>query len=191
MKFLDWEGARGAGRAILLRSRLAIAQSVPYIAACWLICGGSALAVEREGCRETREFVLCFDTDWLRYYNQLDREFEWRNYLQEDTPPEPEDYYNDIKLIYREVLGREADVDGLIHWSDLLANGAELSRVRESIANSPESKENIDRIYQEVLGRSVDESGLQTWTRKLATGATLLEIRQEIESSQEATDSDR
>lgn len=166
-------------------------QYVPSIAALLLIMGWSAPSFAQEGCRETREFVLCFDTDWLRYYNQLDLEFDWRNYLQEDTPPQAADYYNDIKLIYREVLGREADVDGLIHWSDLLASGTELSQVRELIANSPEAKVNIDRIYQDVLGRTVDSSGLQTWTRKLAQGSTLAEIREEIESSPEATEIDR
>ncbi|MGB7272534.1 MAG: DUF4214 domain-containing protein [Geitlerinemataceae cyanobacterium] len=183
MEFIDWERARDSGRAI--------AQCVTGIAVLWLIMGWSVPSFAQERCRQTREFVLCFDTDWLRYYNQLDREFDWRNYLQEDTPPQAEDYYNDIKLIYREVLGREADVDGLIHWSDILANGAELSQVRESIANSPEAQANIDSIYQEVLGRSVDESGLQTWTRKLSQGSTLAEISEEIESSQEATEIDR
>jgi Domain of unknown function (DUF4214) len=183
VKFIDWERARDTGSAI--------AQRLPSIAALWLIMGGSAPSFAQEGCRETREFVLCFDTDWLRYYNQLDSEFDWRNYLQEDTPPQAADYYNDIQLIYREVLGREADVDGLIHWSDILASGAELSQVRESIANSPEAQDNIDRIYQDVLGRTVDSSGLQTWTRKLAQGSTLAEIREEIESSPEAIENDR
>jgi Domain of unknown function (DUF4214) len=183
VKFPDWQCARNTGSTIT--------HCVPGIAALWLFLGWYTPSFAQERCRETREFVLCFDTDWLRYYNQLDLEFDWRNYLQEDTPPQASDYYNDIKLIYREVLGREADVDGLIHWSDILASGVELSQVRESISNSPESQANIDRIYQEVLGRTVDSSGLQTWTRKLAQGSTLAEIREEIESSPEATEIDR
>lgn len=182
MKFTDWVRVRNAGRSI--------AGHLPGIAAIVLILGDSPPSFAQERCRETREFVLCFDTDWLRYYNQLDLEFDWRNYLQEETPPQASDYYNDIKLIYREVLGREADVDGLIHWSDILASGAELSQVRELIANSPEAQDNIDQIYQDVLGRTVDSSGLQTWTRKLAQGSTLAEIREEIESSEEATEID-
>lgn len=183
MKFIDWVCGRQATAAI--------AYCLPRLVAVWLLLGWSAPSFARENCRETREFVLCLDTDWLRYYNQLDSEFDWRNYLQEDTPPQPDDYYNDIKLIYREVLGREADVAGLVHWSDILAAGMELSLVRSSIANSPEAKANLDRIYQEVLGRNIDDSGLQTWTRKLAQGSTIEEIRREIESSLEAMDGDR
>lgn len=183
MKFSDW---------VCVRNHVAaIARCLPGITAFWLILGGSAPSVAQEGCRETREFVLCFDTDWLRYYNQLDSEFDWRNYLQEETPRQPDDYYNDIKLIYREVLGREADVDGLIHWSDILATGMELSQVRVLIANSPEALAKIDGIYQEVLKRTVDESGLQTWVRKLGQGSTLAEIREEIESSPEAAEKNR
>ncbi len=140
----------------------------------------------QERCYESEEYSLCFDTDWLRYYNEIDREFDWRNYLEEEDERDPSDYYSDIDRIYRDVLGREADVEELLYWSVVLADGTPLSHVRQEIANSLEAEENIDRIYQEILGRDVDSSGLETWTRKLARGSTLADIRREIESSEEA-----
>ncbi|MBE9040542.1 DUF4214 domain-containing protein [Oscillatoriales cyanobacterium LEGE 11467] len=160
-------------------SKLAISTFVLTLG--WTLPGFS-----QERCYNSEEYSLCFDMDWLRYYNEIDREFDWRNYLEEEDEREPSDYYSDIDRIYRDVLGREADVDGLLHWSVELADGTPLSQVRQEIANSPEAEENIDRIYQEVLGRDVDRSGLETWTRKLARGSTLADIRREIESSEEA-----
>ncbi|MDY6940445.1 MAG: DUF4214 domain-containing protein [Cyanobacteriota bacterium] len=152
-----------------------------------LSLGWASPGFGQERCYESEGYVLCFDTDWLRYYNELDREYGWRNYLQEEEPRQPEDYYSDIQRIYRDVLGREADPEGLIHWSERLADGTPVSAIRQEIANSPEAQAKIDRIYQEVLGRDVDRSGLETWTSKLARGSTLAEIRREIEASEEAT----
>ena len=148
--------------------------------------GWTGPGFSQERCYESEEYTLCFDTDWLRYYDEIDREFDWRNYLEEEEPRQPSDYYSDVDRIYRDVLGREADVEGLLHWSEELADGMPLSRVRQEIANSPEAEAKIDRIYQEVLGRDVDSSGLETWTQKLARGSTLADIRREIESSEEA-----
>jgi Domain of unknown function (DUF4214) len=141
---------------------------------------------QEQRCQETSEYVLCFDEDWLHYYRQLDLEFDWRNYLQEDRLPQPSDYYNDVESLYREVLGREAQADELVALSRQLADGVPLSRIRSSLADSSEARTQIDRIYQEVLGRNVDPDGLKTWTQKLARGGTLAEVRQEIELSEEA-----
>jgi hypothetical protein len=164
-------------------SKLAIALIVLTLT--WAIDLAKTSAAE-ERCHETREYTLCFDNDWLQYYNQLDLDFDWRNYVREEDAPEAADYYNDIQLIYREVLGREATVEELATRSQQVAEGMPLSQIRTQLADSIEARDAINRIYQQILGRNADLSGLQTWTNKLARGGTLVEVEAAIAASEEA-----
>lgn len=92
---------------------------------------------------------------------------------------------SEINQIYREVLGREADVHGLKTWSEKLQR-SNLRKVRHEIAQSDEAESVLNRIYQEVLGRSVDRSGLKTYKKKLTKNWTLSDVRRDIERSEEA-----
>jgi hypothetical protein len=164
-------------------SKLAIA-SIVFTLTLAIDVAKTSAAEER--CQETREYTLCFENDWLQYYNQLDLDFDWRNYVREEDAPEAADYYNDIQLIYREVLGREATVEELATRSQQVADGIPLSAIRTQLADSIEARDAINRIYQQILGRNADSSGMETWTSKLARGGTLVEVEAAIASSEEA-----
>jgi hypothetical protein len=137
-------------------------------------------------CQQETGYTLCFDRDWLRYYNQPYAEFDWQNYIQSQTPPQASDYYDSIDRIYRELLERAADEEALTRWSNALLTGMSLPEVRRAIAESEAVQTRIHAIYRAELGRRADESGLETWTRKLGEGATLAEVREEIATSEEA-----
>ncbi len=96
-----------------------------------------------------------------------------------------------IKILYRAVLGREADADGLKMWKDMLADGwtrdyimeglvlsAEFKNICESygivaaFAPTQESQVRsfVKRMYTVVLNRRADAVGLEEWTHRLLHG---------------------
>ncbi|MGA9380846.1 MAG: DUF4214 domain-containing protein [Phormidium sp.] len=97
-------------------------------------------------------------------------------------------YYSadQIRDIYREVLGREPDNRGLRTWLGERRSGESLGEIRRDIARSDEAVTKINQIYREVLGRNVDRDGIRTWTNRLASGASIYEVRRDIENSPEA-----
>lgn len=140
----------------------------------------------QEECVDEPGYRLCFERDWLRYYNQPYPEFDWQSYIRDRTPPQASDYYEEIDTIYRELLERAADDGALQRWSTEILAGMSLLEVRQAIAESAAVQERIHRIYEDVLGRRADASGLATWTRQLIEGATLTEVRREVSQSEEA-----
>ncbi|HAA33117.1 MAG TPA: hypothetical protein DCE56_42090 [Cyanobacteria bacterium UBA8553] len=106
-------------------------------------------------------------------------------FCQSKSDQNSEDY-DDINQIYQEVLGREADSQGLTTWLNALNRNTRLKEIRSRIAKSRETKGVINRIYQEVLGRNVDPSGLKTYTNHLARGWSQDEVREHIQRSDEA-----
>ncbi len=99
-----------------------------------------------------------------------------------------EDY---IKILYRAVLGREADADGLKMWKDMLADGWTRDYIMEGLVLSTEFKSICDsygiiaafeptaesqvrsfvkRMYTVVLSRRADAVGLNEWTQRLMNG---------------------
>jgi len=92
-------------------------------------------------------------------------------------------YENEVRRIYRDVLGRDADFDGLRTWTRELRNGTSSREVRSRIANSTEATAKINQIYRQILGRDADSRGLKTWRNRLASGATLSELRRDIAQS--------
>ncbi|MBE9225934.1 DUF4214 domain-containing protein [Phormidium sp. LEGE 05292] len=95
-------------------------------------------------------------------------------------------YYDEINRLYRQVLGRNADYDGLRTWSRELQRGRSLSYVRRELAYSQEAENTINNIYRRVLGRNVDRNGLRTWQSELARGKSLREVERSIARSPEA-----
>jgi hypothetical protein len=96
-----------------------------------------------------------------------------------------------VKILYRAVLGREADESGLKMWTDMLADdwtrdyildGLVLSAEFKSICDSygiiaafeptPESQVRsfVKRMYTVVLNRRADAVGLEEWTVRLLNG---------------------
>ncbi|MFB2939018.1 DUF4214 domain-containing protein [Aerosakkonemataceae cyanobacterium BLCC-F154] len=111
--------------------------------------------------------------DWERNRDRYDRNDRYR-------------YYDDINRLYRQVLGRNADNEGLRTWSRQLQRGRSLSDIRRELAYSREAGARINDIYRRVLGRNVDRNGLRTWQSELARGKSLREVERSIERSPEA-----
>lgn len=131
---------------------------------------------------EDREFLSSFDKDQSGYLS-----------------PEEKRYYNEaigkdasadqIKQLYKDVLGREADEAGLKYWDE---TGLGLEDIRKSVQGSKEygdtrdaSADQIKQLYKDVLGREADEAGVKYWDE---TGAGLNKIREEFGKSKEAAD---
>ncbi len=96
-----------------------------------------------------------------------------------------------IKILYRAVLGREADEGGLKMWKDMLADDWTRDYILEGLVLSTEFKSICDsygiiaafeptaesqvrsfvkRMYTVVLNRRADVVGLNDWTRHLMNG---------------------
>ncbi len=96
-----------------------------------------------------------------------------------------------IKILYRAVLGREADADGLKMWKTMLADDWTRDYIMEGLVLSTEFKSICDsygiiaafeptaesqvrsfvkRMYTVVLGRRADAVGLEEWTQRLLNG---------------------
>lgn len=89
--------------------------------------------------------------------------------------------------IYEEVLGRDLDEAGFDTYLDRIANDDwSLSRVRQDIADSQESRDRLNDLYREILRRDIDSDGLRTYRRQLAQGSSLNEVRRTLERSGEA-----
>jgi hypothetical protein len=95
------------------------------------------------------------------------------------------DRSDEINKIYREVLGRDAEPEGLKAWSEELSKST-LRKIRREIAESDEARHALNRIYQEVLGRNVDKNGLKTYTKTLKKDWSLNDVRSSIQQSEEA-----
>lgn len=127
-----------------------------------------------QNCVGEEGISICLSDNWQRDNSQ-------RNNRQPDDPSE----YDKINTIYRQVLGRDADFQGLRTWSRELQRGRSLRNIRHELAKSREAQDAINQIYWEVLGRNVGVEALQTWTKQLARGRTLAQVRQAIEGSTE------
>lgn len=85
-----------------------------------------------------------------------------------------------IKQIYRDVLGREADVGGLAFYDQSKFSP---EQIREDIMKSPEYREQqIRKMYTDLLGREADTAGLGFY---MNPEFTLDQIRQDIMQSPE------
>ncbi|MEM7578451.1 MAG: DUF4214 domain-containing protein [Mastigocoleus sp.] len=121
-------------------------------------------------------------------YQQYDRRYRNR------YPDSRQDRYRSrgevrrrVSRIYRDVLGRRGDREGIRTYTNRVLSGRwSLSRVRKDIARSSEAREKINQIYREVLGRDADSNGLRTYRKRLGNGWSLDKVRREIRNSSEA-----
>lgn len=107
-----------------------------------------------------------------------------------------------VKLLYRTMLGREADKAGLDSWMKLLEEGVSREYVFRGFAESgeftnlcadygvergevtlaqardkdPAATGFIARLYTKMLGRKFDEGGLNDWCSRYAAGETIEKI---------------
>jgi|GEM_PF-1049815 len=76
-----------------------------------------------------------------------------------------------VRGLYHSILGRDADPDGLAHWTSLLAAGVSRQVVTQSIYTSAEHRgQQVDVYYQTYLHRAADAGGRQIWVNAFLAG---------------------
>jgi len=88
-----------------------------------------------------------------------------------------------ITGLYTQVLGRQADVEGVQYWAEQSANGVSRAEMALSMLNSEESGrvvqedgDYLDLLYSGLFGRDADDAGKAYWSEQVAAGATLREV---------------
>lgn len=120
--------------------------------------------------------------------NRNDDRFGNRRYETRDTAARRDwsDIYDELDDIYKEVLGRNIDNNGIRTYVDRLERGWSLAQVRQDVAESREAEQALDQLYRRVLGRGIDGRGLETYQRKIARGDSLGDVERELRRSDEA-----
>ncbi|MBI5691488.1 MAG: DUF4214 domain-containing protein [Verrucomicrobia bacterium] len=91
-----------------------------------------------------------------------------------------------ITKIYREVLGRDPDPNGLAHYRSKWRQGWTQGQIREDLRRSHEGRDTrirevITRAYREVLGRDPDPAGYANYERLMRErGYTERDIRRAL-----------
>ena len=88
-----------------------------------------------------------------------------------------------ISNLYRTVLGREPDVDGLAWW---VSTPTPIDEIRKEFAKSPEAivlkAFQISNMFKELLGRDADIAGFKYW---VLSPSSVEDIRKEFMKSDE------
>ncbi len=82
-----------------------------------------------------------------------------------------------VKQLYRDVLDREADVGGLNSFSDQMMSGKTAQEIRQILAFSQESINNLNSLFQTFLLRAPSPGELKNFQEQLATDKKLSQIR--------------
>lgn len=92
-----------------------------------------------------------------------------------------------VTAVYKDVLGRGPDPDGLAYWTQKLDSGVPRSSVAEAIGKSDEYYQNfvIKPDYLKILGRVADSGGLSHWTTQMDSGTTDQELQADLAASDE------
>ncbi len=83
-----------------------------------------------------------------------------------------------IDALYRNVLDRTPDADGLAYWKSRLDSGVSRAEVVVSFAESEEFRTQVDStiraslLYSGLLGREAEPEGLAYWDGELRSGAS-------------------
>lgn len=82
-----------------------------------------------------------------------------------------------VGALYRDILGRTVDADGLAYYTNQLVQGATTQQVARWLMNSRERFGRVvDGIYATFLHRTADAAGRDFWIDALADGATEEEV---------------
>jgi hypothetical protein len=96
-----------------------------------------------------------------------------------------------ITKIYREVLGRDPDANGLAHYRAKWREGWTQGQIRDDLRRSSEGRDSrirdtITRAYRDVLGRDPDPAGYATYERAMRErGYTERDVRRALMSGDE------
>jgi len=76
-----------------------------------------------------------------------------------------------VAALYADILGRAADSAGLTFYQNLLANGATMNQIADSIIFSTESELlAVDSYYLAFLQRTADSAGQTFWQQSIQGG---------------------
>ncbi len=98
-----------------------------------------------------------------------------------------------VRHCYRSVLGREADEEGLNHYTEIILKGKSSPKQvahdflfsDEFRGRMPGNEELVRILYQTYLYRNADEAGLMEWVGQLNGGATLESVVDGFANSKE------
>lgn len=107
-----------------------------------------------------------------------------------------------IESLYQGILGRQADKDGLLAYTDALRSGTPLAHIISQMLTSEEytrhlhsltqssnlafsSADIVNALYDGILGRKADARGLEAYTEALERGTPLSHIMSSLLSSEE------
>ncbi len=97
-----------------------------------------------------------------------------------------------IKRLYKNILKREADEEGLEFWKKELKDGMRAKIIIEFFFNSEEFKkqklsdeEFLNRVYNTILSRNPDTIGFNYWMEQLENGMSREEILDHFTASEE------
>lgn len=96
-----------------------------------------------------------------------------------------------ITRLYREVLGREPDANGLAHYRAKWRDGWTQGQIRDDLRRSGEGRDTyvrttITKVYREILGREPDPAGYATYEKAMRErGMTERELRATLMSGDE------
>lgn len=96
------------------------------------------------------------------------------------------EYIDYVTRLYREILKRDPDPEGLRTWVGGLKSGEHTKvSVRAGIENSVEKQ--VGDLYREILKRDPDQAGVETWMEAIRAGEHTLEsVKQAILKSEES-----
>jgi len=98
------------------------------------------------------------------------------------------DYTSELNWIaglYRQVLGRQADLDGIQYWARQVDEGSDTGDVALRFLDSVEagkalssgdSSATLNALYEGLLGRTADMAGKAYWLDRLESGMTLHDL---------------
>lgn len=134
-----------------------------------------------EGLRTYRDRLMYEGWTERQIIEQLQRSGEARSINADEA----------ITRIYREVLGRDPDRNGLAHYRAKWREGWTQGQIRDDLRRSNEGRDSyirntITRAYREVLGREPDPSGYATYEKAMRErGYTERDVRAALMSGDE------
>src|SRR4051812_21042190 len=88
--------------------------------------------------------------------------------------------------VYKELLHRPADAQGVQFWTGQMAAGTSEAQVAEQIAQSPEARQaEVRQLYTALLGRKADGGGVDYFAAQMQAGAALADVEAALLASKE------
>jgi hypothetical protein len=138
-------------------------------------------APDPEGLATYRQRLMYEGWTERQIFEQLQRSGEARGVNADET----------IRKIYREVLGRDPDPNGLAHYRAKWRDGWTQGQIRDDLQRSKEGREGhirsvITRAYRDLLNREPDPGGYATYEKAMRErGYTERDVRNALMSGDE------